>query len=134
AAGQVDGDGLDAVDGGDLLGDRALAVRAGHAGHGERGRADERAGCAGQHGDSFSGGADEGRREAGSFSPAESPGSAGRQAVSAEPYVREPACPAAVRPLSNSSPAEVDRHRTAARGTVVTVQNRADEGWADASA
>src|SRR3954466_775040 len=56
AAGQVDGDRLDAVDGGDLLGDRALAVLAGHAGDGEGGRADEGAGRAGQHGNSSCGG------------------------------------------------------------------------------
>src|SRR4051794_29729778 len=52
AAGQVDGHRRDAVDGGDLLGDGALAVGAGHAGDGEGGRADEGARRAGQHGNS----------------------------------------------------------------------------------
>src|SRR3954454_14107944 len=55
AGGQVDSDRLDAVHGGDLLGDRALAVRAGHAADSEGGRADEGAGRAGQHGNSSCG-------------------------------------------------------------------------------
>src|SRR3954471_22421066 len=55
AGGEVDGDRLDAVDTRDLLGDCALAVRAGHAGDGEGGGADERVRCAGQHGNSSRG-------------------------------------------------------------------------------
>src|SRR3982751_2020275 len=55
AAGQVGGSRLAAGDGGDLLGDRALAVRAGHAVDLEGGRADEGARGAGQHGNSLLG-------------------------------------------------------------------------------
>src|SRR3954468_17508673 len=52
ATGQVDGHGSDAVDRGDLLGDRPLAVRATHAVDLEGGRADEGVRRAGEHGDS----------------------------------------------------------------------------------
>src|SRR4051794_3475087 len=52
ATGQVDGHGSDAVDRGDLLGDRPLAVRATHTVDLEGGRADERVRRAGEHGDS----------------------------------------------------------------------------------
>src|SRR3954449_9456938 len=52
ATGQVDGHGSDAVDRGDLLDDRPLAVRATHAVDLEGGRADERARRAGEHGNS----------------------------------------------------------------------------------
>src|SRR6478752_8923774 len=49
ADGEVNSNRLDTVDAGNLLRDGALAVRAGHTGDGERARADEGAGCAGQH-------------------------------------------------------------------------------------
>src|SRR6478609_9698351 len=76
AGGDVDGNRLDTVDAGNLLCDGALAVRAGHAGDGERDRAGERVGRAGQHGNSFADwwwGRDQGSL-GGWLAPAKSPG------------------------------------------------------------